>query len=54
VADVIFILILVAFFALCLGYVRVCDLIIGPDVAMEDADEDVPETGADVQEVASA
>jgi hypothetical protein len=31
VADVLFILITVAFFALCVGYVRVCDRIIGPD-----------------------
>lgn len=30
-ADVIFLLITVAFFALCVGFVRVCDRIIGPD-----------------------
>jgi hypothetical protein len=31
VNDVLFVLITVAFFALCVGYVRVCDRIIGPD-----------------------
>ena len=31
VADLVFIVIVVAFFALCVGYVRVCDRIIGPD-----------------------
>ena len=30
-ADLVFIVIVVAFFALCLGYVRLCDHIIGPD-----------------------
>ena len=31
VADLVFIVIVVAFFALCVGYVRLCDRIIGPD-----------------------
>jgi len=31
VTDLVFIAIVVAFFALCVGYVRVCDRIIGPD-----------------------
>jgi hypothetical protein len=31
VADLLFVVITVAFFVLCIGYVRVCDRIIGPD-----------------------
>jgi hypothetical protein len=31
VADVLFVVITIAFFVLCVGYVRVCDRIIGPD-----------------------
>jgi hypothetical protein len=38
VADVLFILITVAFFLLCVGYVHVCDRIIGPDPRTEAAD----------------
>ena len=30
-ADVVFVVIILAFFALCVGYVKVCDRIIGPD-----------------------
>jgi hypothetical protein len=30
-ADVLFLVITVAFFLLCVGYVQVCDRIIGPD-----------------------
>ena len=37
--DLVFILITVAFFALCVGYVRVCDRIIGPDPRVERTDE---------------
>jgi hypothetical protein len=29
--DLVFLLIVVAFFAVCVGYVRLCDRIIGPD-----------------------
>jgi hypothetical protein len=29
--DVVFLLIVVAFFGVCIGYVRLCDRIIGPD-----------------------
>jgi hypothetical protein len=29
--DLVFLVIVVAFFALCIGYVRLCDRIIGPD-----------------------
>ena len=43
-ADLLFVLIGVAFFALCVGYVRLCDRIIGPDpVSHEQA---APEVGA--------
>ena len=38
-ADVLFIVIVVAFFALCVGYVRVCDRIIGPDPRLEPVEE---------------
>ena len=30
-ADVLFLLLTAAFFALCVGYVRLCDRIVGPD-----------------------
>ena len=33
-ADVLFVVITVAFFVLCIGYVKVCDRIIGPDPAL--------------------
>jgi hypothetical protein len=29
--DLVFLVIVVAFFAVCIGYVRLCDRIIGPD-----------------------
>ena len=32
-ADVLFVVITIAFFVLCVGYVKVCDRIIGPDPA---------------------
>jgi hypothetical protein len=33
VADILFVVITIAFFVLCVAYVRVCDRIIGPDPA---------------------
>ena len=42
-ADVLFIVIVVAFFALCVGYVRVCDRIIGPDAPEVSTAEAAPE-----------
>ena len=36
-ADVLYVIITVAFFALAAGFVRVCDRIIGPDPAAVDA-----------------
>jgi hypothetical protein len=39
VADLLFVVITVAFFVLCIGYVKVCDRIIGPDPSPESAGE---------------
>ena len=52
VADIVFIAIVVAFFALCVGYVRVCDRIIGPDPSTErrvDPPTDGVERNVDVE-----
>jgi len=50
VADLVFIVIVVAFFALCVGYVRLCDRIIGPDSpareVVDSAREELEEVGA--------
>jgi hypothetical protein len=35
VSDVIFLATIVAFFALCVAYIRACDWIIGPDTEFE-------------------
>jgi hypothetical protein len=44
-ADVLFIAILVAFFGVCVGFVRICDRVIGPDeaVAPVTVDDDTEE-----------
>ena len=34
-ADLLFVVITIAFFVLCVGYVKVCDRIIGPDPSPE-------------------
>ncbi len=34
-ADLLFVVMTVAFFLLCVGYVRLCDRIIGPDPSTE-------------------
>ena len=39
-ADLLFVLITIAFFVVCVGYVRVCDRIIGPDPSIETGDAD--------------
>jgi hypothetical protein len=49
VADVVFIAIVVAFFALCVGYVRVCDRIIGPDPRVELSADRVDDELADLE-----
>ena len=36
-ADIVFVLITIAFFGLCAAYVRACDRIIGPDEPTPDA-----------------
>ena len=51
VADVLFVLITLAFFALCVGYVRVCDRIIGPDgpdLSAADSMSEEADIGADM------
>ena len=35
--DLLFVAIVVGFFAVCVAYVRLCDRIIGPDPVMRDA-----------------
>jgi hypothetical protein len=42
VADVLFVVITIAFFVLCVGYVKLCDRIIGPDAQ---PDLEVPDAG---------
>jgi hypothetical protein len=39
-ADLIFVAVTVAFFAICVLYVRACDRIIGPDETVPAANED--------------
>jgi hypothetical protein len=41
VVDIVFVLITLVFFGLCVAYVRACDRIIGPDEPKRDA---VPDT----------
>jgi len=41
VVDIVFVLITIVFFGLCVAYVRACDRIIGPDEPKRDA---VPDT----------
>ena len=46
--DVIFLATIVAFFALCVAYIRACDRIIGPDAEFElvvDGDDDDADAG---------
>ena len=37
-ADLLFVVITIAFFAICVAYVRMCDRIIGPDPATPPAE----------------
>jgi hypothetical protein len=37
-ADLLFVVITIAFFVLCVGYVHVCDRIIGPDPRLPDTE----------------
>jgi hypothetical protein len=43
VADLLFVVITIAFFVLCVAYVRVCDRIIGPDPAPTAPSDQEPE-----------
>jgi hypothetical protein len=43
--DVIFLATIVAFFALCVVYIRACDRIIGPDAEFELDDTEVVDAG---------
>jgi hypothetical protein len=53
-ADLIYIAIALAFFALCVLYVRWCDRIIGPDVFEADRADDIDTVPtASVEEVAA-
>jgi hypothetical protein len=45
-ADLLFVAILLAFFAVAVAYVKGCELMVGPDTPLPD--EDVEATGADV------
>ena len=42
-ADLLFVIITIAFFVLCVGYVRVCDRIIGPDPVEEPVEGELTE-----------
>jgi hypothetical protein len=48
VADLLFVVITIAFFVLCVAYVRACDRIIGPDPAAPPSE---PREEAERQEV---
>jgi hypothetical protein len=51
VTDLLFIVIVVAFFVLCVGYVRLCDRIIGPDPAARESGD--PPARGELQEIVS-
>ena len=46
-ADVIFVAVICAFFALCVGYIRWCDRIIGSDDSIVTVDAAGPDEDAD-------
>ena len=48
--DLLFVVIIVAFFVLAAGFVRICDRIIGPDLELTDSSPG-PAPGLDVVEV---
>jgi len=51
--DVVFVAIVLAFFALCVLYVRWCDVIIGPDEVTSRRLDDEPPTITEVEELAA-
>jgi hypothetical protein len=53
-ADIVFVLIVLAFFALAAGYVALCDRIIGPDPDVDgDASVTDDDAGTDLDAIAS-
>jgi hypothetical protein len=52
-ADVVFVAIALAFFAICALYVRWCDIIIGPDEVSSTRSAEEPNELATVDEVAA-
>ena len=52
-ADVVFVAIALAFFALCVLYVRWCDLIMGPDEVTRADSTDEPDSYVVIDEVAA-
>jgi len=46
-ADVIFLAVIIGFFALTVLFVRGCDRVIGPDTGPPDGDQASPDTGTD-------
>jgi hypothetical protein len=48
VADLLFVVITIAFFALATGFVKICDNIIGPDTDHDLVGDEVPATLEDV------
>jgi hypothetical protein len=46
VTDLLFVAIAVAFFAVCVGYVRLCDRIIGPDPTGRESGDPAAATAA--------
>ena len=48
-ADIIFVTVICAFFALCVVYIRWCDRIIGSDDSIVTVDAALPDEGADAQ-----
>jgi hypothetical protein len=52
-ADILFIAITVAFFVLCVGYVQLCDRIIGGDESAAEPDADLDVEAGEREEVAA-
>jgi hypothetical protein len=53
VADLLFIIITVAFFAVGVAYVRLCDRIIGPDPALDQATAEADDDRAEREAVSA-
>ena len=46
--DLVFVVITIVFFVVCVGYVRLCDRIIGPDTAVPDVHDEERELVGEV------